>query len=341
MQLLLKASSRRLFTFHHANSVNKDKFLSTTKAHEPLRILFCGSDAFSIASLKAVHVHFTRTRPDTIASLDVVCRPAKRIGRGLKRVREVPIKEAAQQLDLRVHEIDTFTGWQPPRPDGFPINLVLAVSFGLLVPPRILNNARYGGLNVHPSLLPEGPAPLHHTLLQRRERTGVTIQTLHPKHFDQGAIVAQTPRPGIVVPNRERCTPDQLLHVLAPVGGEMLVEALEEKLFMHPINSIEPFTGLGDATELFHAHKIMSNDRRIDWNTWTADDILLRQRVLGKLWDDEVYRRCSFSPACTPGEVKRVNYLAWRLPDAHATLEGERMAPGTPCWGNLPNIRNS
>ena len=44
---------------------------------------------------------------------------------------------------------------QPPQPVGEDINLVIAVSFGLLIPPRILGRAKYGGLNVHPSLLPE------------------------------------------------------------------------------------------------------------------------------------------------------------------------------------------
>lgn len=44
---------------------------------------------------------------------------------------------------------------QPPAPEGEPINLIIAVSFGLLVPPRIINGAEYGGINVHPSLLPE------------------------------------------------------------------------------------------------------------------------------------------------------------------------------------------
>src|ERR1700733_4885757 len=34
------------------------------------------------------------------------------------------------------------------------IDLVVAVSFGLLVPPRILKATTYGGINVHPSLLP-------------------------------------------------------------------------------------------------------------------------------------------------------------------------------------------
>ena len=82
----------------------------------------------------------------------------------------VPIKAVAQELSLPVHERDTFTGWdvsssgvhldiilieyQLPNPQGEPINLIIAVSFGLFVPPRILKSAEYGGLNVHPSLLP-------------------------------------------------------------------------------------------------------------------------------------------------------------------------------------------
>jgi len=67
----------------------------------------------------------------------------------------VPIKQVATALGLPIHQIDTFTGWQPPSPNGKPFNLIVAVSFGLLIPARIINAARYGGLNVHPSMLPE------------------------------------------------------------------------------------------------------------------------------------------------------------------------------------------
>jgi hypothetical protein len=42
-----------------------------------------------------------------------------------------------------------------PQPDNEHINLIIAVSFGLFVPPRLLSAAKYGGLNVHPSYLPE------------------------------------------------------------------------------------------------------------------------------------------------------------------------------------------
>lgn len=58
-----------------------------TKHHDPLRILFCGADEFSIYSLRALH-KLKRARPDKIASIDVLCRKDKRVGRGLKQIQE-------------------------------------------------------------------------------------------------------------------------------------------------------------------------------------------------------------------------------------------------------------
>ena len=60
---------------------------SAAKHHEPLRVLFCGADAFSIYSLRALH-KLQQANPEKIASIDVVCRPDKRVGRGLKKVQE-------------------------------------------------------------------------------------------------------------------------------------------------------------------------------------------------------------------------------------------------------------
>lgn len=57
------------------------------KSSDPLRILFCGSEEFSIASLRALHGEHVRNR-DFIASIDVVCKPGKRVGRNLKEIRE-------------------------------------------------------------------------------------------------------------------------------------------------------------------------------------------------------------------------------------------------------------
>jgi hypothetical protein len=58
-----------------------------TQAPEPLRILFCGSDDFSIASLRALTAA-KHDLPSLIHSIHVVHRPAKPTGRGLKTLRE-------------------------------------------------------------------------------------------------------------------------------------------------------------------------------------------------------------------------------------------------------------
>ncbi|KAJ5818372.1 methionyl-tRNA formyltransferase family protein [Penicillium riverlandense] len=254
--------------------------LYSTKAYDPLRILFCGSDDFSIASLKALHAYHLK-QPDRIASIDVVCRPGKRVGRGLKKIREVPIKAAASDLSLPIHEIDTFTGWTPPTS----VNLIVAVSFGLFVPSRLLNSAKYGGLNVHPSLLPDfrGPAPLHHTLLAGRNKTGVSLQTLHLKHFDHGTILSQTPAPGFDVPNPESCTVPELIDVVAPKGAQLLVDGIKEGLFVPPVVDAGWRAAQG-SHDLIHAAKIKPEDRHIDWTNWSLVNINRRSRVLGPLW---------------------------------------------------------
>lgn len=85
---------------------NFGKFYSrrhaSTKTTDPLRILFCGSDAFSIASLQAL-VHEQRSNPKLIASIDVVCKTPKRVGRGLKVLREGMINwEATSLVDVKM-----------------------------------------------------------------------------------------------------------------------------------------------------------------------------------------------------------------------------------------------
>jgi methionyl-tRNA formyltransferase len=110
---------------------------------------------------------------------------------------------------------------------------------------------------------------------------------MHPTQFDQGHILSQTPLPGIPIP--ENCTPDALIRILGPLGAEILCQGIENSLFVDPQDSRVSVPG---PELLDHAPKITPDDRNISWTTWTADDILLRDRVLGRLWDMESYVRC-------------------------------------------------
>ncbi|CAK7226846.1 Methionyl-tRNA formyltransferase [Sporothrix curviconia] len=243
--------------------------------------------------------------PGRIASLEVVVRPAKRTGRGRTTIVESPVKILATQLGLPVHERDTFTGWSPPLPNdsgspGTAINMIVAVSFGLFVPKRLLRAARYGGLNVHPSLLPDlhGSAPIEHAVLLGRPRTGVTVQTLDETTFDggrrllQGPVVDSMPtRTDVGLPLPPRCTAADLHALLAPLGANLLVEVLRQGLYLpeHADLNVAAPPSLSSSSsstrfEPAPAPKLTKADQQVPWQGQTAADIDRRARALGELW---------------------------------------------------------
>ncbi|KAF7563430.1 hypothetical protein G7046_g664 [Stylonectria norvegica] len=265
---------------------------ATRQPSDPLRILFCGSDEFSCASLKVLYEEHTKNK-DLVESVDVMVLPPKRVGRGYKNVRQVPCKELAEELGLRIHQRETFTKWEMPTST----NLVIAVSFGLFVPPRILRSAKYGGLNVHPSLLPDlrGPAPIHHAILRGLEHTGISLQTLDDKTFDHGTVLAQSPYPGISIPSGS--TVQELTTLLAPLGAQMLVQGLRDGVHVPPRRQAGWRKNELDGKVLVHAPKVSKADGQADWADWVADDFARRIQVLGSVWTHAVTKR---------GEVKRL-----------------------------------
>lgn len=93
---------RRLAT-HSFEFASQIRPYTSQVASEPLRILFCGSDEFSIASLRALYKEHERDKA-LIESIDVVCRPAKPVGRGLKDMREGEFFQArSPMLPLNKH----------------------------------------------------------------------------------------------------------------------------------------------------------------------------------------------------------------------------------------------
>lgn len=260
-------------------SYSANRRFYSSPATKPLRILFCGSDEVSAASLQALCDEQKRD-PSSIASIDVLCRPGKPYGRGLKKVREVPLKATAQSLGLRTHMRDTFTGWEVPQVDGESINLIIAVSFGLFVPPRVLNSTEYDGLNLHLSLLPDlrGPSPVHYAVLNGYKQTGVTLQSLSPKDFDHGKILLQAP---VSIPNPEKITQGALRDILIPISADLLVRGLREKVYLPQTTPVEPI--LLHNKVLTHAPKIIAKNKRL-LSKMTAEEIVRIERAFGRVW---------------------------------------------------------
>lgn len=259
--------------------------------------LFCGADDFSIYSLRALHA-LQQKQPAKIASLSVLCKTDKSVDRGLHTFRSPPVKAVAKDLELKLHQIDSFKSWRSPER----YNLVVAVSFGLLVPKSILDAAQYGGLNVHPSLLPDlrGSAPIVHALLKRKASTGVSLQTMHPTKFDHGTVLGQSEE----VPVPSGSTPDQMIHKLGPLGADLLCKGIAEGAFVPPLKDVQD--GKPKPAKIDLAPKISPRDRQIDWKNWTADEIIFRDHVLGDLWDLKTFARCQ--GAEYTGDRKRITF---------------------------------
>ncbi|KAF3833334.1 hypothetical protein F7725_026999 [Dissostichus mawsoni] len=122
----------------------------------------------------------------------------------------------ALQNQLPVHS------WPPHSVDGqFDVGVV--VSFGCLLPEKLINKFPHGILNVHPSLLPRwrGPAPIFHTIMHGDAVTGVSIIQIRPHRFDVGPLLQQELHQ---VP--EGCTADQLEAALSSKGAHLLVDTL-------------------------------------------------------------------------------------------------------------------
>lgn len=144
---------------------------------------------------------------------------------------------------------------------------------------------------------------------------------MHPTKFDHGVVLAQTPAPG--VPISENDTPQSLLETLGPIGAEMLVRGIEENLFLPPLHGTSQ-----PPTHQSHAPKISPSDREIHWASWDASEILLRDRVLGRLWDGSIWARTGLDEGKWEGKQKQLRATftgPWRVTSG---IEG--VEAGTP-----------
>ncbi len=104
----------------------------------------------------------------------------------------------------------------------FKADLIVSACYGQKIPQKTINDARFGGLNVHPSLLPRwrGADPVPWALLSGDHQTGVTVVTLSDA-FDAGLVVAQKKLP---IMNTD--TSDPLRSKLFTMGAALLLEVL-------------------------------------------------------------------------------------------------------------------
>jgi len=227
------------------------------------RVLFFGTDNVAVSALKKL-----LERKDLVSEVSVVCKRPK------SAVPEPhPVKQFARHNGLNILQPQRLRDWMVPlSPEGMPYDIAVVVSFGQLIPQQVLRSFRFGGINMHPSLLPRfrGAAPIHHALLNDEKETGVSIIELHPREFDAGRILLQERHP--IAPN---ATFGGLSSELAELGANCLIETLSNYNVLLDSASIQP------AEKVSLAPKVAAEMGHIDWTTQSAAQVYRVWRALG------------------------------------------------------------
>lgn len=215
----------------------------------PLRIVFMGTAELACASLKAL------LSASPFEVLGAVTQPDRPRGRELK-LQPSPVKKTAMAAGLRL--------WQPERarhPDfltelgALQPDLLVVAAYGQILPQTLLDLARFGGINVHASLLPKyrGAAPIQWAILDHQPETGVTIMKM-AAGLDTGDILARRATP-ILAEDTGATLHDRL----AVLGAELLVPTAiaycNGQITPQPQNE----------AEASYARKITREDGRMDW----------------------------------------------------------------------------
>lgn len=242
-----------------------------------MNILFFGSTNDSVLVLEKL---LTLSR-ELITISAVVTQPAKPVGRD-HVITPTPVEMFAKQ-----HNITTLTFESNPQKPWLYANeqqvidtlepigadLLISASYGLKIPWVTIKAARYGGINVHPSILPHwrGADPVPWTILSGDRQAGVTVVTLS-EAFDQGIILAQKK-----IPITPKDMSDPLRTKLFTMGADLLTTILptftQGKLRPIPAPHLTSHIG---SVKLTYARKFTREDGYEPW------EIIERARTTGE-----------------------------------------------------------
>ncbi|XP_022223551.2 methionyl-tRNA formyltransferase, mitochondrial [Drosophila obscura] len=220
--------------------------ISTRK---PPRILFFGTDNFSLPSLQGLHQNCSQ-------NLGVVTsfKSPSNCVRSYAEREKLPLQR-----------------WPITETECADYDLGVVVSFGHMIPAHIINAFPRGMINVHASLLPRwrGAAPIIYSIMKDDARTGVSIMKIEPHHFDIGAILAQRE-----VPIRRDVYMPELHASLALLGADLLVDTVNN--LSDRLKDAKP----QENATASYAPKITSKITEILWTELSADELYARHRAL-------------------------------------------------------------
>ncbi len=191
-----------------------------------LRIIYMGTPHFAVPALEALIANATpgKLLPEGYEIVTVVTRPDKPAGRGREIVYS-PVKQTALEHNIPVWQSGSLKKAENSAVlAAYHADLYIVAAFGQILPQSILDQPKYGTLNIHASLLPRyrGADPIAEAILQGETESGVTIMLLDAG-IDTGPTLLSRS-----LSLAEDETTGSLTTKLAELGAQALLEVLPQ-----------------------------------------------------------------------------------------------------------------
>ncbi|ASV66000.1 MULTISPECIES: methionyl-tRNA formyltransferase [Cytobacillus] len=213
------------------------------------KIVFMGTPDFSVPVLRSV----IQAGYEVIA---VVTQPDRPVGRK-KVLTPPPVKVEAQKHGIPVLQPEKVKNKEDLQAVlNLEPELIITAAFGQILPKQLLDAPKYGCINVHASLLPElrGGAPIHYSIIQGKEKTGITIMYMAEK-LDAGDILTQ-----VEVEIAKDDTVGSLHDKLSEAGSKLLLETLP------PLLKGDLLPKQQDENLATFAYNIKREEEKIQWS---------------------------------------------------------------------------
>ena len=182
-----------------------------------MKILFMGTPDFALPTLRAL-CESEHTVVGVITKIDT---PK---GRG-HHLTPPPIKVYALEQNIPVYQPTTLKGEEfAALLSELDPEMIVVVAFGKILPQNVLDYPKYGGVNVHGSLLPEyrGAAPMQRAIIDGKKVTGITTM-LMADGIDTGDMLLKAE-----VEIGENDNFEDMHDRLSEVGARLLMETVEK-----------------------------------------------------------------------------------------------------------------
>ena len=229
-----------------------------------MNIIFAGTPSFTLPILQTLLV----SRHDIVA---VYTRSDKPAGRGLK-YQDSSLKHFALAQGLALEQPETFTAEVNERLASYRPDLLITMSYGLLLPEETLRIPSLGSINIHTSLLPRwrGAAPIARAIEAGDDETGISLMRMEAQ-LDAGPLICQR-RYKIKADD----TTASLQHKLCLLSTEAVAQLLNgsDNAIQTQFAQAQPQT----QTEVCYAKKLNKQEAWINWHQ-TAESVARKIRA--------------------------------------------------------------